>query len=131
MKQKGRNVVGPNLQTKALHIVHGSTTCRQKISRKMLKQGLITSIYIIHWEKNALVQHNKREIKKKNYSKKTKHILVNCCFSLNHLINAYEDQFKYEFCMTPSSTSTIIPSISGQKVLCHLQEPNHQVVQIN
>ena len=46
VKQKGRNVVGPNLQTKALHIVHGSTTCRQKMSRKMLKQGLIISIYI-------------------------------------------------------------------------------------
>ena len=61
VKQKGENMVGPNLQQKALHIVHGST-CRQKISRKMLKQGLIISIYIE--KKNALFQHNKREIKK-------------------------------------------------------------------
>ena len=45
VKQKGENMVGPNLQQKALHIVHGST-CRQKISRKMLKQGLIISLYI-------------------------------------------------------------------------------------
>jgi len=45
VKQKWGNVVGPNLQQVAFHVVHGSTTCRQKMSRKMLKQGLIIYIY--------------------------------------------------------------------------------------